>query len=94
MTTRHQYIEMLKNKLDEWDVEIDKFEESARKASADFKFELDDQLASLRLQRENAKLRLGEILDASEDAWVDIKQGADEAWSSLRQAIEKARSHF
>ena len=94
MTTRHEYIEKFKNKLDEWDADIDVLEVKARETTDELKVELVDQLASLRVRRDIAKLKLAEIKDASEEAWEDIKGGADEAWSSLKQAIEKARSHF
>ena len=94
MTTRHEYIEKFKIKLDEWDTDIDKLEVRAQQATADLKFEIEDQLTSLRVKRDLARLKLAEIADASEEAWEDIKTGADEAWSSLKEAVDKARSHF
>lgn len=94
MTTRHEYIDKFKNKLDEWDADIDVLEAKARETTDELKVEFVDQLASLRVKRDIAKLKLAEIKDASEEAWEDIKGGADDAWSSLKQAIEKARSHF
>lgn len=94
MTTRHEYIEKLKEKLDEWDTDIDELEARAKQTSADLKFEVEDQMTSLRLKRDLAKLKLSEIMDASEEAWEDVKQGTEEAWSNLKDAIEKARSHF
>jgi len=94
MTTRHEYIEKLKQKLDEWDADIDEFEDRAQAAKAELKFELEDQIKSLRLKRDIARLKLSEIKDASEEAWVDVKQGTEEAWNDLKNAIEKARAHF
>lgn len=94
MTTRHEYIEKLKEKLDEWDAEIDEFEAKAQKTRADLTFELEDQINSLKVKRDLARLKLSELMDSGEEAWHDIKEGADEAWSSLKQAIEKARAHF
>ena len=94
MTTRHEYIQRLKDKLDEWDSDIDEFEAKAQRARADIKYELEDQITSLRVKRDLAKLKLSELVDASEEAWQDIKDGADEAWSNLKAAVEKARSHF
>ena len=94
MTTRHEYIEKLKNKLDEWDADIDELEASARKTKADLKFELEDQITSLKAKRDLARLKLSEIKDAGEEAWEDIKAGADEAWGELKDAIQRARSHF
>jgi chromosome segregation ATPase len=94
MTTRHEYIEKLKEKLDEWDADIDELEETAQHAKADLKFEYQDQLAALRRKSDDAKLKLAELRDSSEGAWEDLKEGADEAWDSLKAAIEKALSHF
>ena len=94
MTTRHDYIEKFKTKLDEWDIEINELEAKALKAKADIKYELEDQLTSLRHKRDLARLKMNEVKEASEEAWVDIKAGADEAWGSLKEAIEKAWSHY
>ena len=94
MTSRHEYIDRLKDKLDEWDADIDEFEEHATKAKAELKLQLEDQITSLKLKRDIAKLKLSEIRDASEEAWEDIKTGAEEAWDDLKISIEKARSHF
>jgi hypothetical protein len=94
MTSRHEYIDKIKDKLDEWDADIDELEELATKAKSELKFELEDQITSLKLKRDIAKLKLSEIKDAGEEAWEDIKTGAEEAWDDLKDAIEKARSHF
>ena len=94
MTNRHEYIEKLKDKLDEWDADIDEFEARAQKTRVDLKFELEDQLASLKVKRDHARHKLAEIMDASEEAWQDIKLGVDEAWNNLKEAVDKARSHF
>lgn len=94
MTTRHEYIEKFKEKLDEWDDDIDELEAKAQIAKADLKYEYEDQMTSLRLKRDLAKLKMSEIKDASEDAWEDLKEGTDEAWHNLKEALEKAWSHY
>lgn len=94
MTSRHAYIDKLKDKLDEWDADIDELEESAQKTKAELKFELEDQITSLKIKRDIMKLKLAEIRDSSEDAWKDLRAGAEEAWNDLKDAIDKARSHF
>jgi hypothetical protein len=94
MTDRHEYIDKLKEKLDEWDADIDDLEDRAQRVKADVKFELEDQITSLKLKRDIAKLKLSEIKDSSEEAWEDIKAGAEEAWAEVKDALEKAKSHF
>lgn len=94
MANRHEYVEKFKAKLDEWDIEIDELEAKALQAKSDIKYEVEDQLTSLRLKRDLAKVKMAEVKDASEEAWEDIKAGADEAWGSLKEALEKAWSHY
>lgn len=94
MTSRHEYIEKLKVKLDEWDADIEELENRTQQTTAELKSEFEDQLISLRLQRDIARLKLAEMMDASEEAWEDLTQGADEAWDNMMDAIEKAWSHF
>lgn len=94
MTNRHEYVQKLKDKLDEWDADIDEFEERTQRAKVDLKFELEDQLTSLKAKRDIARQKLAEIMDASEEAWQDVKHGVDDAWASMKEAIDKARSHF
>ena len=94
MTTRHEYIEKIKEKLDQWDGDIDEFEARAQQATEEFKYELEDQLNALRIQRDLARRKMSEIMDSSEEAWEDLKAGADEAWLNLKEGIEKAWSHF
>jgi len=94
MTTRHEYIEKFKQKLDEWDDDIVELEAKAQQTKADIKYEYEDQITSLRLKRDIARLKISELKDASEEAWEDLKEGTDEAWSSLKEAIEKAWSHY
>jgi len=94
MTSRHEFIDKFKQKLDEWDADIDELEDRAQIAKADLKLELEDQITSLKLKRDIAKLKLSEIMEAGEEAWTDVKAGAEEAWSDLKLAIEKAMSRF
>lgn len=94
MTSRHEYIDKLKDKLDEWDADIDELEDRARKTKTELQFELQDQITALKLKRDIAKLKLSEIKDASEEAWEDIKAGAEEAWADVKDAMKKAKSHF
>lgn len=94
MTTRHEYIEKLKIKLDEWDNDIDELEAKTLRAKSEIKYEVEDQMKSLRLKRDLARMKMSEIKDASEEAWEDLKEGADEAWLSLKEGIDKAWSHY
>ena len=94
MTSRHEYIDKLKEKLDEWDADIDELEARAQNTKTELEFELKDQITALKLRRDIMKLKLNEIRDSSEEAWEDIKVGAEEAWADVKDAMKKAKSHF
>lgn len=94
MTSRHEYIDKLKEKLDEWDADIDELEARAQNTKTELEFEIKDQITALKLRRDIMKLKLNEIRDSSEEAWEDIKVGAEEAWADVKEAMKKAKSHF
>lgn len=94
MTSRHEYIDKLKEKLDEWDADIDELEARAQNTKTELEFEIKDQITALKVRRDIMKLKLNEIRDSSEEAWEDIKVGAEEAWADVKEAMKKAKSHF
>jgi chromosome segregation ATPase len=94
MTTRNEYVESLKTRLDEWNADLAKWEAKARTAKTDMRIEYEMQLEALRKQREEAMERLGQLQAAAGEAWKDLSVGADEAWARMRDAFDKARTHF
>lgn len=83
--------EKLKAQLDEWHADLDKLDAKARGASADAKIKHEEEVSSLRQQRDAAKEKLAEIQSSSEDAWEHLKEGAESAWADLKEAFIKAK---
>jgi uncharacterized coiled-coil DUF342 family protein len=94
MTTRNEYVEQLKNKLDEWNHELARWEEKARAKKNDLTIDYEMKMDELRKQRDEATAKLKEVQASSEEAWKELKAGADAAWASMREAFDKARTHF
>ena len=94
MSKRDEYVEKLKTQLDQWNVEVAKWEAKAQKAQAGVGVEYDKQLNELRRQRDQALEQMKRVQAATGEAWVDLVRGADDAWAKMREALEKARSHF
>ena len=94
MTKRDDYVEKLKAQLDQWNVEVAKWEAKAKVAQAGARSEYEAQLEAFRRQRDQATEQLRKVQSASGEAWVEMVRGADEAWASMRKAFEKARSQF
>jgi len=94
MIKREEYVQKLKNQLDQWNAEAKKWEAKAQQAQATMKVEYDKQLNTLHSRRDEAMYQLKLLQGASTDAWQDMMKGADQAWKSMQEAVNKARSHF
>jgi hypothetical protein len=94
MKTRDEYVTKLKGQLDRWNADMAKWEVQAKGAQADAKKRYEEQLQTVREQREKAMYNLKLLEGASQAAWSDFTRGADEAWDKMRAAVDKARTHF
>jgi chromosome segregation ATPase len=94
MSKKEAYIEKLQAQLDEWDAEIKKLNAKAAKAQADAKLEYHEQIDRIRLQQQEARAKMDELRQSSEDAWEDLVAGMERAWDSLGKAVRSAMSRF
>lgn len=94
MTTRKEYVEQLKQNLDQWNADIAKWEGKARMAQTDLRIDYEMQLETLRKQREEITAKLAELQASGEEAWKDLVAGSDATWTTMRNAVEKATAHF
>lgn len=91
---RDEYVQKLKQQLDEWNGEAAKWEAKTREAQATMRAEAEKQLAALNSRRDEALYQMKLLQNASTDAWRDMMSGADQAWKDLQAAVDRARSHF
>jgi lipid II:glycine glycyltransferase (peptidoglycan interpeptide bridge formation enzyme) len=94
MINRDEYVQKLKQQLDEWNGEAAKWEAKTREAQAAMKAEYEKQIAALNGRREEALYQMKLLQNASADAWRDAMGGAEKAWKDMQEAFERARSHF
>jgi chromosome segregation ATPase len=94
MSKRDEYVEQLKQNLDQWNSEIAKWEAKAKVTKTDLRIDYEMQLEALRKHREEATAKLKELQASGEEAWNDLVAGADAAWATMREAFDKATAHF
>lgn len=58
------------------------------------KIKLDERLASMRRQRDDANMKFKEIQLCSGDVWEELKQGVEEVWFRLKEALTRTNSQF
>ncbi len=94
MTSRDDYLDEFKVKLDEWNAEIDKLESNARQAQADAKVQYDKQLEALREMRDDAQTKFSEMQNTTTEAWDVMLRGTEKAWEAWTNAFAEAQSKF
>lgn len=94
MGMKESYEQKLRAQLNVWDAEIDKLKAKAEQAEADAQLEYYKEIEELRTMQETAHKKLDELKEAGDDAWEDLKAGADDALGSLAGALKSATSRF
>lgn len=94
MSNKDAYEQKLQAKLDEWQADLDKLKAKAKGAEADARIEYQEEIDRLESQRNEARQKLAELREASDDAWEDLKDGVERAWDSVSESFKSARSRF
>ena len=93
MATREEFEAKLKEQINGWNADLDKLE-----ADAEAKIKYEKQIKELRQKLEEAQQNLTKIHDAGDDAdddaWEDLKQGANTLWNMYEHSFKKAKSEF
>lgn len=94
MDEKSAYRQKLEARFDQWRAEIDKLQAKATEAGADARLEYQEEIEKLRDQQEDARAKLDELDNASDEAWEDLKSGIENAWDDLGEAVKSARERF
>ncbi|HKL51006.1 MAG TPA: hypothetical protein VJ902_00610 [Wenzhouxiangellaceae bacterium] len=92
--SRNEFIEKMKNGLDDLDKQIEDLKERGEKLEGEAKKEYENRLHDLREKRREAKRQLDEAQAASEEKWEQFKDEAEHAWKALGNSFNYFKSHF
>jgi hypothetical protein len=87
MSTRTEYMDSLRTKLDETNARIRELEVRPEDAER-YRIE-----AVKEIHREVWN-RLVDIENAAEDAWEHLKEDAETAWNALKESLAEAKADF
>jgi t-SNARE complex subunit (syntaxin) len=87
---RKDTIDRLNRQLKSWDSEILRIEKKVQKLTND----LHQRVEDLKKKKESAQTRTEELIHSSEDAWKELRKGAEQAFSDVKKALKKARAKF
>lgn len=94
MQEKDLYRQKFEAKLKEVIAQIDLLEAKADQVKAESKIELQQQIQSLRQQRDTLGQKLDQLKQSSGDAWKDLKAGLESATEDLKGALGKAMERF
>ncbi len=94
MEKRNAYLKKLEDNLTEYNTKLVEMKGKVAEVQTDLKSEYLSQVDNLEKKRDDFAAKYGQLKDASEQAWDDVKIGTEKAWNELEDSIKKAVSHF
>jgi uncharacterized coiled-coil DUF342 family protein len=91
---RDAYVQKIKARVDEWNAEIDRLSARAEQAEADARIQYDEEIQTLKKFRDDTRNKLEKLEKSGDDAWEDLKSGAEMAFEAMNEAINSARKRF
>ncbi len=92
MVRKKSFQKKVETQLKKWKSSIDELKSRVDQAEASAKIALRDQMDSLHERREKAEKLLEDLKAVSEEAWENVKTGADHAWGELSRTAKKTAS--
>lgn len=94
MSTRDEYVEKMKQQLDEWNADLERLETRISEAAEPVRSKLEPQLAKVRAGYAGAREKLRDVRAAGEDTWEELTDDAEHVWKTLRQSINYFKSQL
>lgn len=91
---RKAYEKKLEAQLKEWSAQFALLQAKADNARADVGIDYHAVMLVLKQKQQEAVAKLQELRSSGDDAWGDLKAGADKAWSEISSAFHDAAKRF
>ncbi|TVQ91149.1 MAG: hypothetical protein EA400_05500 [Chromatiaceae bacterium] len=91
MINRDEYLQKVKNHIDQWNQDLKQLEAKAEAAQADAAAEYRKQLEYLREMRDDAAKRHAQMQEAAGDAWKEVVHSIDKTWDAWVDAFGQMR---
>ncbi len=94
MDKREAYQKKFDAQMEEWSAQISLFKAKADKAGAEAKLEYYRLIESLQRRQTGIRTKLQELKAAGDEAWEDLKVGAEKARAEVKTAFDSAAARF
>ncbi len=94
MNNKEAYEKKIQAQIDEWNAEIAKLKAQAAHAQADVQINYNNQIEELRRRKETVSEKLGQLKQASEESWEDLKAGVEEGIDLVKITVDSILSRY
>lgn len=94
MASHHEYVQKLRNQLEEWDYELDRLEHRLEDLGNEGRRRAEEKLEEARQYRRDVEGKLKKLESSTGNALEDIREGLELAWDGLKTGFAAARSEF
>lgn len=94
MDDKELYRKKLRAELEEWEAGLDQLRAKAKQRDADARIKLEKQVASLQAKLDEARMKLKELGETTDEAWESVKSGFVGSWAVLRAGFRDAKEKF
>lgn len=98
MMTKEEYVEKLKNQLDEWKVDLEHLRVKAADATDDVRESIEQEIDELKLKWHEGEAKRQAMLDSADEKWDELKEDAEEKWAHLTgfvtESLDRIKSKF
>lgn len=88
MSTKEAYKQKIEAEVELAQAKLAKLKAETKNAAADVRIEYENQIKELEQKIGATKTKLQELSEASEEAWENMKSGAENAWNTLSAAVK------
>ena len=90
MEDKMQFMDRLSAQLVQWDHELDELKICADQVATESKTELLERVGELRAKKEEAKVKLAQLMASSDEAWDEARAGIEKSSGELKTALARA----
>jgi len=90
MSRRHDYVEKIKQQLDEMNAKLDELQAKRSQAGGTAKEEYQEKLATFRERADATRAKLREIRESPEESWEELKAEMEK----IREALVHSYHYF
>lgn len=94
MTSRDEFVDSLKGRIDDWNNQISELEGKMKSATAEAEAQYAEQIATASKYRAEAQAKLAETLKTSHDAWDQYRASTEAALEDISEGFRKAWARF